>query len=104
MRKVISTDGAPAAIGPYVQAIKTEHYVFVSGQLPIDPTTGQLVQGGIQEQSRQALKNMLEILKSAGCSPASLVKIRVWAFPGSVKEILAAAAAANATVTPGMIS
>jgi 2-iminobutanoate/2-iminopropanoate deaminase len=78
MRKAISTDKAPAAVGPYAQAIKTDHYVFISGQLPISPATGQLVQGGIQGQSRQALENVLEILKSAGCSPSSLVKTTVY--------------------------
>lgn len=78
MRKVISTDRAPAAIGPYAQAIKTDHYVFISGQLAIDPATNQLVQGGIQDQTRQALRNILEILTAAGCTAAGLVKTTVF--------------------------
>ena len=71
MKKPISTDRAPAAIGPYAQAIKTDEFVFVSGQLGIDSATGQLVQGGIKDQTRQALRNILEILAAAGCSSAS---------------------------------
>ena len=78
MRKVISTDKAPTAIGPYVQAVKTDHYLFISGQLPIDPATGQLVRGGIQDQTRQALQNILEILTAAGCTPSGLVKTTVY--------------------------
>lgn len=77
MRKVISTDHAPAAIGPYTQAIKTGEFVFVSGQLGIDPATGQLAQS-IQDQTRQALQNILQILAPAGCTPADLVKTTVY--------------------------
>ena len=78
MRKVISTDQAPAAVGPYSQAIKTDHYLFISGQLPIDPTTGQLVEGSILDQTRQVLQNILEILRSAGLERSNLVKTTVY--------------------------
>jgi len=78
VRKVISTDQAPAAVGPYSQAIKTDHYLFISGQLPIDPTTGQLVEGSILDQTRQVLQNILEILRSAGLERSNLVKTTVY--------------------------
>ena len=78
MRKAISTDKAPAAVGPYSQAIKTDGYLFVSGQLPIDPATGELVGGSVMDQARQALQNILAILQEAGCSPSSVVKTTVY--------------------------
>ena len=78
MRKVISTDQAPAAVGPYCQAIKTDHYLFISGQLPIDPVTGKLVAGNIQDQTRQVLQNILEILRGAGLERSNLVKTTVY--------------------------
>ncbi len=65
MSKVISTDQAPAAVGPYSQAIKTQHNLSISGQLPIDPATDELVDGSIQDQTRQVLQNILEILRAA---------------------------------------
>ena len=64
MRKIISTDQAPAAVGPYSQAIQTSHSLFISGQLPIDPQTNQLVEGSIADQTRQVLQNILEILRA----------------------------------------
>ncbi len=78
MRKVISTDKAPAAIGPYSQAIRTDHYLFISGQLPIDPATGELVGGSVMDQTYRALQNVLAILHAAGCSPSSVVKTTVY--------------------------
>ena len=78
MRKVISTDQAPAAVGPYSQAIKTDHYLFISGQLPIDPVTGKLVEGNIQDQTRQVLQNILEILRGADLERSNLVKTTVY--------------------------
>ena len=78
MREVISTDKAPAAIGPYSQAIKTDHYLFISGQLPIDPATGELVDGSVMDQTYRALQNILAILHAAGCSPSSVVKTTVY--------------------------
>ena len=75
---VISTDKAPAAIGPYSQAIEVNGIVFCSGQIPIDPATGNFVEGGIQEQTRQALTNASNILKQAGTDLAHVVKTTVF--------------------------
>ena len=66
MNKAISTNNAPAAIGPYSQAIEASGMVFASGQLPIDPATGAFAEGGIKEQTRQSLTNAQNILKEAG--------------------------------------
>ena len=74
----ISTTNAPAAIGPYSQAIKVGELVFVSGQLPIDPATGAFAEGGIKELTRQSLTNMKAILEEAGTSMANLVKTTVF--------------------------
>uniref|UniRef100_A0A3Q2DIB5 Reactive intermediate imine deaminase A homolog n=1 Tax=Cyprinodon variegatus TaxID=28743 RepID=A0A3Q2DIB5_CYPVA len=68
IRRIISTAKAPAAIGPYSQAVVVDRTVYISGQLGMDPASGQLVEGGVQAQTRQALVNMGEILKAAGCS------------------------------------
>ena len=78
MRKVISTDQAPAAVGPYSQAIQTQHSLFISGQLPIDPETGQLVEGSIQDQTRQVLQNILAILRAAKLERSDIVKTTVY--------------------------
>ena len=74
----ISTIKAPAAIGPYSQAIKVSGLVFVSGQLPIDPATGAFAEGGIKELTRQSLTNMKAILEEAGTSMANVVKTTVF--------------------------
>lgn len=74
----ISTTNAPAAIGPYSQAIKVGELVFVSGQLPIDPATGSFAEGGIKELTRQSLTNMKAILEEAGTSMANVVKTTVF--------------------------
>ncbi|WP_088655411.1 RidA family protein [Geofilum rhodophaeum] len=74
MRKVISTAAAPAAIGPYSQAIEANGFLYISGQVPLDPATGQLVAGGIAEQTRQVMKNIGAILESAGYTYANIVK------------------------------
>lgn len=68
MRQAVSTDKAPAAIGPYSQAIKAGNLLFLSGQIPIDPATGNLVDGGIEPQTRQVFRNIGEILKAAGAT------------------------------------
>ena len=78
MKKVISTPQAPAAIGPYSQAIQVGDFVFTSGQIPIDPATGQFAEGGIKEQTRQSLTNVKAILEEAGLSLASVVKTTVF--------------------------
>ncbi|XP_030248972.1 2-iminobutanoate/2-iminopropanoate deaminase-like isoform X3 [Sparus aurata] len=67
IRRIISTAKAPAAIGPYSQAVLVDRTMYISGQLGMDPASGQLVGGGVQAQTRQALVNMGEILKAAGC-------------------------------------
>lgn len=74
----ISTTKAPAAIGPYSQAIKVGGLVFVSGQLPINPATGAFAEGGIKELTRQSLTNMKAILEEAGTSIANVVKTTVF--------------------------
>ena len=74
MQKVIHTDQAPAAIGPYSQAIAFDKLVFTSGQLPLDPNTMAFVEGGIKEQSHQALLNLKAILEEAGASLDTVLK------------------------------
>ena len=76
--KVISTTKAPAAIGPYSQAIEVNGFVYASGQIPIDPATGQFVEGGIKEQTRQSLTNAQNILKEAGTDRSHVVKTTVY--------------------------
>ena len=71
---VISTENAPKAIGPYSQAIETNGMLFISGQIPIDPQTGKIVDGGIEEQTEQVMKNIGAILTAAGYSYAQVVK------------------------------
>jgi 2-iminobutanoate/2-iminopropanoate deaminase len=75
--KAISTEKAPAAIGPYSQAIEVNGLVFASGQLPIVPATGQFPEGGIKEQTRQALLNAQAILREAGLDLCNVVKTTV---------------------------
>lgn len=74
MMTKISTEKAPAAIGPYSQAIRAGEFLFASGQIPIDPATGGIVSGGIEIQAEQAIKNAGEILKAAGTDYAHVVK------------------------------
>ena len=74
---VISTTAAPAAIGPYSQAIEANGTVYVSGQLPIDPATGEFAPGGIQAQARQSLTNMRNILAEAALTMQNVVKVTV---------------------------
>ena len=74
MKKVISTTKAPAAIGPYSQAIQIGNLVYTSGQIPIDPATGVFVEGGIREQTRQSLLNVKAILEEAGLTMSDVVK------------------------------
>ncbi|HOO97293.1 MAG TPA: RidA family protein [Caldisericia bacterium] len=78
MKKVISTKNAPAAIGPYSQAIQAGDFLFVSGQIAIDPETGEQIKTTIAEQTRRALKNMGAILSEAGCSFSDVVKVTVY--------------------------
>jgi 2-iminobutanoate/2-iminopropanoate deaminase len=76
--KAISTNMAPAAIGPYSQAIEVGNLVFTSGQLPINPATGAFPEGGIKEQARQSLLNIQAILKEAGLTMNNVVKTTVF--------------------------
>ena len=76
--KAISTTKAPAAIGPYSQAIQVGKLVYTSGQIPIDPATGNFVEGGIKEQTRQSLTNVRAILEEAGLTMANVVKTTVF--------------------------
>lgn len=78
MNKQIHTDLAPAAIGPYSQAIEANGMVFASGQVPIDPSTGNFVEGGIKEQTRQSLTNAQNILREAGTDLSHVVKTTVF--------------------------
>src|SRR5215217_3105938 len=84
VRQRIQTDNAPAAIGPYSQAIKAGGFVFVSGQIPIDPATGEFVSGGITEQTDRVLKNLAAVLDAAGSSLERVVKTTV--FLADMKE------------------
>ena len=76
--KAISTQKAPAAIGPYSQAIKVGNLVYTSGQVPIDPSTGNFVEGGIKEQTRQSLTNVQAILEEVGLTMGNVVKTTVF--------------------------
>ena len=76
--KAIQTNNAPAAIGPYSQAIEVNGFIFASGQIPIDPATGEFVEGGIKEQTRQSLLNAKSILLAAGTDLNRVVKTTVY--------------------------
>ncbi|KAM6087307.1 2-iminobutanoate/2-iminopropanoate deaminase [Chlamydotis macqueenii] len=77
VKKIISTAKAPAALGPYSQAVLVDRTMYIAGQIGIEPSTGQLVSGGAKEEAKQALKNMGEILKAAGCDYGNVVKTTV---------------------------
>jgi len=74
MKNVINTKNAPAAIGPYSQAIEVNGTIYISGQVPIDPATGKVVEGGINEQTEMVMKNIEAILTEAGYTFADVVK------------------------------
>lgn len=76
--KVISTQEAPTAIGPYSQAIQVGNIIYTSGQIPINPATGNIVEGGIKEQTRQSLTNIQAILEEAGLTMSNVVKTTVF--------------------------
>jgi 2-iminobutanoate/2-iminopropanoate deaminase len=78
VREVIATTDAPAAVGPYSQAIRAGDLVFTAGQLGIDPSTGKFVQGGVQAQARQALTNLKAVLAAAGTDLDRVVKVTVF--------------------------
>lgn len=74
MKKIINTNNAPSAIGPYNQAVEANGLVFVSGQIPLEPSTMELVDGGIQAQTIRVLENLKAVLQEAGCSLSGVVK------------------------------
>lgn len=74
MKRIIHTAEAPAAVGPYSQAVEINGTLYISGQIPIDPHTGKIVEGGIREQTVQVLKNIAAILEAAGYASADVVK------------------------------
>jgi 2-iminobutanoate/2-iminopropanoate deaminase len=78
MRQAISSPGAPAAIGPYSQAIRAGNLLFLSGQIPLDPATGNLVEGGVEAQTVQVFKNIEAILKAGGSSFDGVVTATVY--------------------------
>ena len=78
MKQVINTNAAPAAIGPYSQAIQIGNLVYTSGQIPIVPETNSIIEGGIQAQTRQSLSNVQAILKAAGLDMSNVVKTTVF--------------------------
>ena len=78
MRQAVSTPAAPAAIGPYSQAIRAGHLLFLSGQIPLDPATGNLVEGGVEAQTVQVFKNIEAILKAGGTSFDGVVSATVY--------------------------
>jgi 2-iminobutanoate/2-iminopropanoate deaminase len=78
MKEIIATDQAPRAIGPYSQAVRAGSLVFASGQIPIDPSTGEFVPGGIAEQTEQVLKNLTAVFAAAGMTMGQIVKTTVF--------------------------
>lgn len=77
MKKMIATQQAPGAIGPYSQAVQAGDFLYISGQIPLDPATGELVAGDIAAQTKQSLQNIGAILKAAGMDYANVVKTTV---------------------------
>lgn len=78
MKEMISTDKAPGAIGPYSQAVKVNGMLFCSGQIPIDPVTGEFVEGGVVEQTEQVFRNLTAVLEAGGAGLESVVKTTVF--------------------------
>ncbi|MGC9470518.1 MAG: RidA family protein [Bacteroidales bacterium] len=93
MKKIIYTSDAPKAVGPYSQAIEVNGVLYISGQIPIDPVTGNLVDGGIKKQTEQVMKNIGAILSAAGYSYADVVKstclLRDMSDFGAMNEVYA---------------
>lgn len=78
MKEIVATENAPGAIGPYSQAVKNEGVVYCSGQIPLDPATGKIVEGGIEAQTERVLKNLEAVLTAAGASFATVLKTTVY--------------------------
>lgn len=77
-KQIISTDRAPAAVGPYSQAVKVGDFIYTAGQIPLEPQTGSLVEGGIEAQTRQAMENLSAVLEAAGSSLTQVVKTTIF--------------------------
>lgn len=77
-REAISTGGAPGAVGPYSQAIRAGDLVFCAGQVGLDPSTGELVEGGVEAQAERALRNLTAVLDAAGCTFADVAKTTIF--------------------------
>ena len=78
MREIIKTESAPAAIGPYSQAVRAGGFIFASGQIPLDPKTGEFVAGGVAEQTEQVMRNLSAVLEAAGSGMERIVKTTVF--------------------------
>ena len=76
--KVVSTDRAPAAIGPYSQAVIVNGMLYASGQIPLVPATGEIIEGGVAEQTKQVLENLREVVTAAGSNLASVAKVTIY--------------------------
>lgn len=77
-RDIIATDRAPGAVGPYSQGIRTDHLIFTAGQVPVDPATGDLVEGPIEDQTRRVLDNLKAVIEAAGSGLEHVVKVTVF--------------------------
>jgi 2-iminobutanoate/2-iminopropanoate deaminase len=90
-REIISTQKAPAAVGPYSQGIKADNFIFTAGQIPINPETGKLVEGGIKEQTRQVIQNLAHVLEAAGTGLDRVVKTTIFTTDlaefGAINEV-----------------
>ncbi len=78
MREIISSEGAPGAIGPYSQAVRSAGFLYCSGQIPLDPATGKIVEGGIEEQTDRVLKNLEAVIAAGGSSFPQVLKTTVY--------------------------
>lgn len=91
--EIVTTNAAPRAIGPYSQAVKAGGFLFLSGQIPLDPATGEIVAGDVRTQARQVFANLRAVLSAAGLDPAAIVKTTIFltdmADFGAVNELYA---------------
>jgi 2-iminobutanoate/2-iminopropanoate deaminase len=86
-KQIISTDKAPAAVGPYSQAVKVGDFIYTAGQIPLEPQTGALVEGGIEAQTGQVMRNLAAVLEAAGSSLTQVVKTTI--FVTDIKDFAA---------------